>query len=89
MDINYTEEMKARLRRVEGQVRGVLRLMEEGKPCKEVVAQLSAVRNASDKAIAHIVAENLHQCVLAELASGNPDTGKTIKEAIELLVKSR
>ncbi|MES7204622.1 metal-sensitive transcriptional regulator, partial [Cutibacterium acnes] len=77
-----------RLRRIEGQVRGVLRLMEEGKSCKEVVAQLSAVRNASDKAIAQIVAENLQQCIMAEHAAGN-DTGKMVKEAVELLVKSR
>jgi len=89
MDYNYTDEMKTRLRRIEGQVRGVLRLMEEGKSCKEVVAQLSAVRNASDKAIAQIVAENLQQCILAEQAAGNNDTGKMVKEAVELLVKSR
>ncbi|WP_410511295.1 metal-sensitive transcriptional regulator [Paenibacillus sp. BR2-3] len=88
MDYNYTDEMKTRLRRIEGQVRGVLRMMEEGKSCKEVVAQLSAVRNASDKAIAQIVAENLHQCILAEQAAGNQDTGKMVKEAVELLVKS-
>ncbi|UUZ90764.1 metal-sensing transcriptional repressor [Paenibacillus sp. P25] len=66
MNYEYTDEIKTRLRRIEGQVRGVLRLMEEGKSCKEVVAQLSAVRNASDKAIAQIVAENLQQCILAE-----------------------
>ncbi|MBB3128558.1 DNA-binding FrmR family transcriptional regulator [Paenibacillus rhizosphaerae] len=89
MDYNYTDELKMRLRRIEGQVRGVLRLMEEGKSCKEVVAQLSAVRNASDKAIAQIVAENLQQCILAERAAGNHDTGKMVKEAVELLVKSR
>jgi DNA-binding FrmR family transcriptional regulator len=89
MDYNYTDELKTRLRKIEGQVRGVLRLMEEGKPCKEVVAQLSAVRNASDKAIAQIVAENLQQCIQAEQAAGNHDTGKIVKEAIELLVKSR
>ncbi|MFB9278077.1 metal-sensitive transcriptional regulator [Cohnella cellulosilytica] len=88
MNYTYTEELKVRLRRIEGQVRGVLRLMEEGKPCKEVVAQLSAVRNASDKAIAQIVAENLQQCILAELEAGQ-DTGAIVKEAIELLVKSR
>ncbi|CAM4004279.1 metal-sensitive transcriptional regulator [Cohnella lubricantis] len=86
---NYTEEMKMRLRRIEGQIRGVLRLMEEEKSCKEVVAQLSAVRNASDKAIAQIVAENLQQCIMAEQQSGGQDTGKLVKEAIELLVKSR
>lgn len=88
MNFEYSDEIKTRLRRIEGQVRGVLRLMEEGKSCKEIVAQLSAVRNASDKAIAQIVAENLHQCILAEQAAGN-DTGKMVKEAVELLVKSR
>ncbi|MCC3372054.1 metal-sensitive transcriptional regulator [Cohnella sp. REN36] len=89
MEYNYTESMKTRLRRIEGQIRGVLRLMEEGKSCREVVAQLSAVRNASDKAIAQIVAENLQQCILAEQAAGNTDTGKMVQEAVELLVKSR
>lgn len=88
MPYDYSDEIKARLRRIEGQVRGVLRLMEEEKSCKEVVAQLSAVRNASDKAIAQIVAENLQQCILAEQEAGR-DTGKMVKEAIELLVKSR
>ncbi|MBB6734442.1 metal-sensitive transcriptional regulator [Cohnella zeiphila] len=89
MEYHYTESMKMRLKRIEGQIRGVLRLMEEGKSCREVVAQLSAVRNASDKAIAQIVAENLHQCIVEEQAAGNKDTGKLVQEAVELLVKSR
>ncbi|WEK55501.1 MAG: metal-sensitive transcriptional regulator [Candidatus Cohnella colombiensis] len=88
MDYIYNEELKKRLRRIEGQVRGVLRLMEEGKSCKEVINQMSAVRNATDKAIAQIVAENLQQCILEEKAMGG-DTGKMVKEAVELLVKSR
>ncbi|GGH51174.1 MULTISPECIES: metal-sensitive transcriptional regulator [Paenibacillus] len=89
MEYNYTDSLKTRLRRIEGQVRGVLRLMDEGKPCKEVVAQLSAVRNASDKALAQMVAENLQQCIMAEQEAGNKDTDKLVKEAIELLVKCR
>ncbi|GIP60978.1 metal-sensitive transcriptional regulator [Paenibacillus woosongensis] len=88
MDYNYNEDLKRRLRRIEGQVRGVLRLMDEGKSCKEVVSQLSAVRNASDRAIAQIVAENLQQCILEEQSAGG-NTDKVVKEAIELLVKSR
>ncbi|QHT58554.1 metal-sensitive transcriptional regulator [Paenibacillus lycopersici] len=90
MDVGYryTNEMKTRLRRIEGQIRGVLRLMDEEKSCKDVVSQLSAVRNASDKAIAQIVAENLQQCLMEERAAGN-DTDKLVKEAVELLVKSR
>lgn len=84
----YHDDIKKRLRRIEGQVRGVLRLMEEEKSCKEVVSQLSAIRNAADKALAQIVAENLHQCILDEQEAGG-DTNKKVQEAIELLVKSR
>ncbi|MGG6313135.1 metal-sensitive transcriptional regulator [Paenibacillus macerans] len=87
-DYVYGDELKLRLKRIEGQVRGVLRLMEEGKPCKEVVSQLSAARNAADKAMAQIVAENLQQCIVEEQAQGK-DTGRLVREAVELLVKSR
>ncbi|EST51803.1 hypothetical protein T458_25895 [Brevibacillus panacihumi W25] len=88
MDYTYGEDVKRRLRRIEGQIRGVLRMMDEQKNCKEVVAQLSAVRNASDRAIAQIVAENLQRCLLEEEGTGK-DPEKMVKEAIELLVKSR
>lgn len=88
MDYNYGEDIKRRLRRIEGQVGGVLRMMQEQKNCKEVVAQLSAIRNATDKAIAQIVAENLQRCLLEEQVNGN-DREKIVKEAVELLVKSR
>ncbi|GIP54210.1 MULTISPECIES: metal-sensitive transcriptional regulator [Paenibacillus] len=87
-EIQYSDDLKRRLKRIEGQVRGVLRLMEEGKSCKDVVSQLSAVRNASDKAIAQIVADNLQHCLLKEQAEGHT-TEKLVKEAVELLVKSR
>lgn len=86
--MNYSEDTKKRLRRLEGQVRGVLRMMEEEKHCKDVVSQLSAVRNAADKAIALIVATNLEQFILEEQEAGG-DTSKLVREAVELLVKSR
>lgn len=86
--MDYTDEMKKRLRRLEGQVKGILRMMDEKKDCKDVVAQLSAVRNAADKAIAVIVAVNLEQCLL-EGQSKCDDTSKLVREAVELLVKSR
>lgn len=82
--MEYSNEIKNRLKRAEGQVRGVLRMMEENKHCKDVVNQLSAVRNAIDRAIAQIVATNLQQCILEE-----KDSNKVVEEAIELLIKSR
>lgn len=86
--MEYTNEIKNRLRRAEGQIRGVLRMMEEQKHCKDVVSQLSAVRSAIDRAIAQIVATNLQQCIIEEQKHGN-DSSKVVEEAIQLLVKSR
>lgn len=86
--MEYTDDVKKRLRRIEGQIKGILRMMEEEKDCKDVVAQLAAVRNAADRAMAVIVATNLEQCILEEMAKGG-DTGKMVREAVELLVKSR
>lgn len=84
----YDESIIRRLKRMEGQIRGIIGMMEESKDCKDVVAQLSAVRGAADKAMAYIVATNLEQCILEEKEGGG-DTGKLVKEAVELLIKSR
>lgn len=88
--LEYDDSVKKRLRRIEGQVRGVLRMMEEQKDCKEVVSQLSAVRTAVDRSIAYILTHNLEQCLREEMIKGeNADTEKLLKEAMNLLVKSR
>jgi DNA-binding FrmR family transcriptional regulator len=86
--MQYTDDMKKRLRRIEGQVRGVLRLMEEEKECKDIVSQLSAIRSATDRAIAFIVATNLQRCIQEEEEAGR-NSSKLIEEAVNLLVKSR
>lgn len=86
--MEFTPEMKNRLKRVEGQVRGVLRMMDEEKECKDVISQLSAARSAIDRALAFIVAQNLEQCVREQSEKGE-DTSEVVQEAIDLLVKSR
>lgn len=86
----YDVNISKRLRRVEGQVRGVLQMMDDGKNCKEVVSQLTAVRNAVDKAIAHIVAVNLSKCIVEEQSTGSSeDIDKLVQQAVELMIKSR
>ncbi|MDA8352421.1 MAG: metal-sensitive transcriptional regulator [Firmicutes bacterium] len=88
--MEYPDDMKRRLRRIEGQIGGVLRMMEEEKNCKDVVSQLSAIRSAVDRATAYIVSRNLEQCIREELKNGpEGDTEKLVQEAINLLVKSR
>ncbi|MGZ6503112.1 MAG: metal-sensitive transcriptional regulator [Tumebacillaceae bacterium] len=86
--MEYDDNIKNRLRRTEGQLRGVMNMIDQGKDCREVVTQLSAIRSAVDRAIAVIVASNLETCIREEIEKGNvPD--QVIKEAVELLVKSR
>ena len=52
-----------RLRRAEGQIAGVIRMLEAGRDCKDVVTQLAAVSRALDKADFSVVASGLKQCL--------------------------
>jgi DNA-binding FrmR family transcriptional regulator len=49
--MEYNDQMKNRVKRIEGQLRGILRMMDENKDCKEVITQLSATRTAIDRTI--------------------------------------
>ncbi|MGI5174860.1 metal-sensitive transcriptional regulator [Dactylosporangium sp. CA-152071] len=61
-----------RLRRAEGQVRGVIAMIEDGRDCAEVVTQLAAVSRALDRAGFKIIATGLRQCVTAEADDREP-----------------
>jgi DNA-binding FrmR family transcriptional regulator len=54
-----------RIKRAQGQLAGVLRLIEEGRDCEDVVTQLAAVSKALDRAGFAIVASGLQQCLTA------------------------
>lgn len=86
--MEYNDQMKNRVKRMEGQLRGILKMMEENKDCKEVITQLSAVRSAVDRTIGVIVSSNLVECVQDAEVNGEK-TDELIKEAVNLLVKSR
>jgi DNA-binding FrmR family transcriptional regulator len=61
-----TVEVVKRLRRAEGQIRGVIAMLEDGRDCAEVVTQLAAVSRALDRAGFKIVASGLQQCMDAD-----------------------
>lgn len=54
-----------RIKRAQGQLAGVLRLLEEGRDCEDVITQLAAVSKALDRAGFAIVASGLQQCLVA------------------------
>ncbi|WP_391560380.1 metal-sensitive transcriptional regulator, partial [Robertmurraya sp.] len=70
--MEYNTQIQNRVKRMEGQLRGILRMMEENKDCKEVITQLSAVRTAVDRTMGVIVSSNLVDCV--QKANENEET---------------
>lgn len=86
--MEYNAKIVNRLKRSDGQLHGVLNMIDEGKDCADIVTQLSAVRSSIDRAISLIVAENLVECVQKNIKDGS--TGEeSIQQAINLLMKSR
>jgi DNA-binding FrmR family transcriptional regulator len=85
--VEYNNQMKNRIKRVEGQMRGVMKMVEEDADCRDVITQLSAARSAIDRAIGVIVSTNLVECMKAADNSGQPE--EMVKEAVNLLVRSR
>jgi DNA-binding FrmR family transcriptional regulator len=86
--MHYDAKAKNRVKRAEGQLRGILKMMEENEDCKEVVTQLSAVRTAIDRVIGVVVSENLERCVRESIESGR-DNSDFVEEAVRLLIRSR
>lgn len=86
--MNYNDQMKNRVKRIEGQLRGILKMMEENKDCKDVITQLSAARTAIDRTIGVVVSSNLVKCVRQAEENGQ-NTEELVLEAVNLLVKSR
>ena len=71
-----------RIKRAQGQLTGVLRMMEEGRNCEDVVTQLAAVSRALDRAGFAIVATGLQQC----LANGDSMDSVDVKKMEKLFL---
>ncbi len=73
-----------RLKRAQGQLSGVVRMLEEGRECEDVVTQLAAVSRALDRAGFSIVATGLKQCLVTGGDEGDLDTAKMEKLFLSL-----
>jgi CsoR family transcriptional regulator, copper-sensing transcriptional repressor len=78
-----------RLNRIEGQVRGLSRMVQEGRYCIDIVTQISAVRAALRRAEEEILRDHVSHCVEHAIASGDKkDQRRKITEIIEVLGRS-
>jgi CsoR family transcriptional regulator, copper-sensing transcriptional repressor len=77
-------DVLGRLRRVQGQVGGIIRMIEEGRDCADVVTQLAAVSRALDRAGFKIIAVGMRQCMV----DGDEGTRRINADELERLFLS-
>jgi DNA-binding FrmR family transcriptional regulator len=78
-----------RLSRIEGQVRGVARMVEEDRYCIDVLTQLQAVRAALSRVETEMLKDHLGHCIEAAITGGNPaDQREKAGELIQLLERT-
>lgn len=77
-----------RLKRIEGQVRGVTQMLEEDRYCIDVLNQVSAIKSALAAVEREILKDHSERCVASAMASGNEDAQREkMEELIELLAR--
>ncbi len=87
----HKDDLLKRLRRVEGQIRGLHRMVEEDVYCIDVLTQVSAATRALQSVAVGLLDEHLRHCVTDAVAAGGDEAERLITEAsqaIERLVKS-
>lgn len=81
----HQDALIKRLRRIEGQVRGLQRMIEEERYCIDVVTQISATSNALEGVALGVLADHVRHCV----REGGDDKVDELMTAVERLVRSR
>jgi DNA-binding FrmR family transcriptional regulator len=89
--IHDKDRYLARLKRIEGQARGIHRMVEEDKYCIDILTQISALTSALEGVAIGLLDEHLKHCVVDAAKEGGPEADEKIREAsdaIARLVKS-
>jgi DNA-binding FrmR family transcriptional regulator len=83
VDPETKQRALARLRRIEGQVQGVQRMLEDGKYCVDIMLQLSAIQGALEQVSKIIMAQHIETCVADSMKAGTErERAKKIEELI-------
>ena len=73
MDPATREDVLNRLKRIEGQVRGIQGMVQQDKYCVDILQQIAAIRGALDRVSLLILQQHLETCVREAMTSGNPE----------------
>ena len=78
------EAVVARLKRIEGQVRGIMNMVQNDVPCEDILVQIGAAKSALHKTGQKILEGHLHHCVLDGIAEGDVEnTFQKLAKAID------
>ena len=78
------EAVTKRLKRIEGQIRGLIRMVEDGKTCEDILIQISSAKSSLHKTGQIILESHLHQYVLDSIRKGSAkETMKKMSSVIE------
>jgi DNA-binding FrmR family transcriptional regulator len=86
----YTENKDAylkRLRRIEGQVRGIARMVDEDQYCIDILTQVSAATKALQSVALGLLEEHLATCVVEAARTAGPEADAKVKEAGEAIAR--
>jgi len=85
--ISSKDDYLKRLRRIEGQARGLQRMVEEDKYCIDILTQVSAMTNALQSVALGLLDDHLGHCVVQAAAAGGPEADLKVKEASEAIAR--
>ena len=86
----HKPQVKTRLRRIEGQIRGVQKMVDEDRYCIDVLTQVSAIKAALDAVALLLLQDHTEHCVVAAIQAGDgTEKVRELNEAVERLVRGR
>jgi DNA-binding FrmR family transcriptional regulator len=85
--IDNKDAVLSRLRRIEGQVRGLQRMVEKDSYCIDVLTQVSAATRALQAVALELLEDHLAHCVADAARQGSPDADAKVKEASEAIAR--
>jgi CsoR family transcriptional regulator, copper-sensing transcriptional repressor len=87
------EQLKKRLARIEGQVRGIAKMIDDDRYCIDILTQLGAVDTALEAVAIKVLEEHVQHCVAGALASGDKaaadEKSRELLEAVQRFAKTR
>jgi DNA-binding FrmR family transcriptional regulator len=85
--LHRKDDYVRRLRRIEGQARGLQRMVEEEKYCIDILTQISAITKALESVALGLLEEHLSHCVVDAAAAGGDEAAVKLKEATDAIAR--